>query len=257
MSHLNIVHLVDRSSARRAKLAREIVSHRLHAEIYESVEELRGSTGRACFPRHGAILISDDEQIDLDALIRAMRESECFLPLVAFSVEAPNSRRIVGALRAGAVDYLCFPQDLGNLGEIVGELIEHAASLANLYEATSLARTRVARLTKQERRVLESVIGGATSKEAARLMGLSNRTVEVHRAAVLQKLEVATSAGAIAMGIAAGIMAFPGGRAPSAAINAPDRQRSQRQMGFDQAHANVITLGQSRRLDANGYRKAS
>ncbi|MGN3973965.1 response regulator transcription factor [Tsuneonella sp. SYSU-LHT278] len=189
-------------------------AHGLHTEIYETADELRGQYGRSGYPDQGAVLMSDDDHTDLAAMIADMREAGCFLPVVAFTADVPKPRRIVSALRAGAVDYLCFPEDLAIVGSTVEAVIEHAASLARHYEMTALAKTRIARLSRQERRVLESVIAGATSKETARQMGLSNRTVEVHRAAVLAKLEVATSAGAIAMGIAAGIMATIDDRAP-------------------------------------------
>ncbi|MCT2559044.1 LuxR C-terminal-related transcriptional regulator [Tsuneonella sp. YG55] len=200
------VHLLDGSSSRRARLARALGAHGIHAEIYETVAELRGTADRPAYPKQGAVLVSDDDQIDLSAVLADMREAGCFLPVVAFTASGPLARRIVAALRAGAVDYLCFPEDMTIAGRSIAGVIEQAARLAKRYEITALARTRVARLSKQERRVLESVIRGARSKETAIEMGLSSRTIEVHRAAVLQKLEVATSAGAIAMGIAAGMM---------------------------------------------------
>lgn len=230
-------------------------AHGLHTEIYETADELRGHYGRSGYPEQGAVLMSDDDHTDLAATIADMREAGCFLPVVAFTTDVPKPRRIVNALRAGAVDYLCFPEDLAIVGSTVEAVIEHAASLARHYEMTALAKTRIARLSRQERRVLESVIAGATSKETARQMGLSNRTVEVHRAAVLAKLEVATSAGAIAMGIAAGIMATIDDRAPKKRDEAVPSSLAVRRIGTGSSL--VPPLGRMMAAGPELYRQAS
>lgn len=233
-----------------------MTAHGFHTEIYETAEELRGPAGRPCYPAQGAVLMSDDDRTDLAAMLSGMREAGCFLPVIAFTAGTPRPRQIVSALRAGAVDYLCFPDDMAIVGSTVDAVIEHAASLARHYEMTALARTRIARLSRQERRVLESVIAGATSKETARQMGLSNRTVEVHRAAVLHKLEVATSAGAIAMGIAAGIMATiedPAAKEPS---EGKLPQLAARRIGFDLPFPVHFPQGRGTSIDPEMYRKA-
>jgi DNA-binding CsgD family transcriptional regulator len=49
-------------------------------------------------------------------------------------------------------------------------------------------------LTARERDVLEQIIGGASSKEAGQRLGISQRTVETHRAKILEKLRVRNTA---------------------------------------------------------------
>ena len=57
-------------------------------------------------------------------------------------------------------------------------------------EAASQARGRLARLTEREREVLSGLMDGQTGKHSARLLGISVRTVETHRASIFEKLEV-------------------------------------------------------------------
>jgi FixJ family two-component response regulator len=210
MLQLYHVHLVDKFPARRALFAREVIACGMHAEIYDSIEELRSvsSIRGVAHLRRGAILVSDDEGIDIHSSIHALREMECYLPVIAFSTERPCSRRIVAAIQGGALDYMSFPEDLPVLGERIADVSARARQLAHRQERRVQARNRIAQLTERERQVLYFTIEGATSKETAAQLGLSPRTVEVHRAAILQKLGVATSAAAIGLGIAAGMQEY-------------------------------------------------
>ena len=78
-------------------------------------------------------------------------------------------------------------------------------------EAESAARERLAALTPREREVLASIVEGASSKEIARRLSLSPRTVETHRAHVMSK----TGAGSLSTLVRLAILAgFRGDDAP-------------------------------------------
>lgn len=207
------IHLIDHSSARRAHFAREIIGQRMHAEIYESLDELCAlpAIGGSADAQRGAILISDDQTIDVPGSVHLLRERHCFLPVIAYSTEPTTSRRIVAAIQSGAADYMCFPQDLPLLRERVASVVETSRDLARRYQRQAQARASIACLSAREQEVLRATIEGATSRETADRLGLSPRTVEVHRAAILHKLGVATSAAAIAVGVAAGMLETSGG----------------------------------------------
>ena len=66
-------------------------------------------------------------------------------------------------------------------------------------------REKVASLSRRQREILECIAAGRLNKQIAYELGLSERTVKLHRAAVLRALGVRTSADAIRMAIEAGL----------------------------------------------------
>ena len=72
------VHVVDPNPARRARIARELYSPSIHAEIYESVEEL---LDRA--PTHGSLFIADETSADTEESLEELWSQSSYLP-VAF-----------------------------------------------------------------------------------------------------------------------------------------------------------------------------
>ena len=94
----------------------------------------------------------------------------------------------VEAIRHGALDFIEKPFDLTVVAQRVRQAIE--AWRRNSQESDILARDFPGhqRLTARERQVLERIADGASSKEAGRLLGISPRTVEVHRARIMEKL---------------------------------------------------------------------
>jgi FixJ family two-component response regulator len=68
-----------------------------------------------------------------------------------------------------------------------------------------LARERIAGLSVRERQVLEGLLAGGTNKVIGRTLGISPRTVELHRASVMERLGARTLPQAILIAVAAGI----------------------------------------------------
>ena len=85
----------------------------------------------------------------------------------------------VRAIKAGAVDFLTKPTHGAMLIEKAREAMQRDVE----------QKTRLRSLTEREREILQHVIAGQSSKEIARLLGISHRTVEVHRAHLMQKLD--------------------------------------------------------------------
>ena len=72
--------------------------------------------------------------------------------------------------------------------------------------AADVARPReLPPLTPRERSVLLALVGGRSNKEIARDMGISHRTVEVHRASLMTRLGARNLAEAVRMALAAGL----------------------------------------------------
>ncbi len=115
----------------------------------------------------------------------------------------------VRAMRAGAVDFVEKPYPKERILAAVGEALEAAASAPaparGQGPAAAAAAARVAALTPRERMVLRSLVLGRPNKVIAHELGISPRTVEAHRAAIMEKLGVRSLAEAVRLALAAGL----------------------------------------------------
>ena len=128
---------------------------------------------------------------------------------------------VLGMLEAGADGYLLKqspPQELraGVLGVLAGDRVLHQSAVRALVNRAVHRRPEpvVEALSAREREVLRLLADGGTSKEIAVTLGLAPKTVENHRARILDKLGVANSAAAVRIALAQGLIA-PARRASS------------------------------------------
>ena len=113
------------------------------------------------------------------------------LPIIFLTAYA-DVPTAVGAVRAGAVDFLEKPVDGGRLLKRVHDALGiDAQSRARRSEADN-ARELLDRLTPRESEVLELVVAGHTNKAIAKVLGISRRTVETHRARIMGKTDAAS-----------------------------------------------------------------
>jgi FixJ family two-component response regulator len=112
----------------------------------------------------------------------------------------------VRAIKAGAMDFLTKPVDGTELLAHVQKALEQGQARQKMIDSYQSAAARLATLTDREREVLNLAISGLVSKEIAQRLGISYRTVEIHRAHILQKtcapnlLEVARIIGLLESG---------------------------------------------------------
>lgn len=123
---------------------------------------------------------------DLQSVMQARGIS---LPIVFVSGQG-DIPTTVRAMRGGAVDFLTKPVDLATLRHAIESALERGrAQRRELVERqTSIALLE--RLSPRERQVLDLALSGMHNKEIARQLGLSHRTVEVHRSRIFLKLGV-------------------------------------------------------------------
>jgi len=112
--------------------------------------------------------------------------------------------RAVRAVREGAVDFLEKPFDYKRVVELVGECLER-----DRVERAGRARRRavsdrLGQLTQREREVLDLVVAGKLNREIAETLDISVKTVEAHRARLMEKLEVGSVAELVQAVVAAG-----------------------------------------------------
>jgi two-component system response regulator FixJ len=95
----------------------------------------------------------------------------------------------VQAMRAGAVDFIEKPAQAGQLLEalrIAGDLLYNRAAP---HVPKAVVADRLTKLTEREREVLQHILQGKLSKEIAGELGVSQRTIEVHRSRIREKMQ--------------------------------------------------------------------
>lgn len=177
------LHIVDQDFRNRGDLVRSALHHGHQAYGYDDLESLYDRA-----PQEGLVLVSllllDGRQ---NTVIHDMTRAGVWLPLVATASE-PAVPAVVDTMRAGVMAVLCLPLDIGRyshqLAVLAREGAVHMASRKRLAEARKLLQL----LTRRESEVLESLTDGRSNKEIARILNISPRTVEVHRANMMTKL---------------------------------------------------------------------
>jgi FixJ family two-component response regulator len=120
------------------------------------------------------------------ALQEALAKRGITLPVIVLTGHGtiPQSVR---AIKAGAVDFLTKPVSATTLLLSVRNALQECDRLTAQVEVTTTAAARLAALTSREREVLALVVAGLPNKEVARSLGISHRTVEIHKARIMFK----------------------------------------------------------------------
>jgi len=192
------LHILDSDSARRAQLARLAFAAGHHAEIYASAEELLTHAPA------GGLVLAQDEPVGegICNLVSLMMRAGQWLPVIAIA-ENPQTSTVVRAIKAGALDYLDVPEQIGPLNEAVARAAREAEAQRVQRGRAAEARQRIARLSMREREVLDRLADGCSNKAIARDLEISPRTVEIHRMKMMGKLGARHAAEAVRLSIEA------------------------------------------------------
>ena len=193
------LRLVDGDQRRRAAISHQLAGSALHIEPFETAAEFIARS-----PSEGVLLV-DDVQGDIAALIDHMVNGGKWLPIVAFT-ETPTPRRVVEAVLQGAVDYITWPFDADALCESVNLAQARAATMAGSKLREAVARSRIERLTQRERQVLSGVASGLSNRMIGNKLSISPRTVEIHRSNMLNKMGANRTSDAIRIAIEASLI---------------------------------------------------
>jgi two-component system, LuxR family, response regulator FixJ len=197
-----VVHIVDDDEAVRDSTATLLVGAGYHCLAYPSATEFLASPAKTA---PGCVL-SDIRMPGMDglALQAAMAAQGLNTPIV-FMTGFADVPVAVRAMKNGAIDFVQKPCDPAALRAA----IERAFALGRRERAAPLetaeAERRLAKLTAREGDVLRCLVAGDPNKVTAHKLGISARTVEVHRARVMEKLQVRSLAELVRLALAGGI----------------------------------------------------
>ena len=192
-THETTVFVVDDDDSVRKALTRLLGSSGYHVDAYRSAHEFlaRGTQlpeGPACVILD--LAMPDLNGLDLQALLQAAN-----VPLPILFVtghgDIPSSVR---AMKGGAVDFLTKPIDETELFDAVRRAVALDDERRRTQAAQEALAQRLARLTPRELQVLALVVTGMLNKQIAGQLGTSERTIKVHRARVMQKMEAGSVA---------------------------------------------------------------
>lgn len=134
----------------------------------------------------------------------ALAAREVRLPIIFLTGRA-DVPVAVRAMKHGAVDFLTKPVDDAVLIDAVERAIDRSRSgLRDQSEFDEIQR-RLATLTPREREVMIHVVAGMLNKQVARELGAAEKTIKVHRARVMEKMEAASLAELVRMAERAGL----------------------------------------------------
>jgi two-component system response regulator FixJ len=197
-----VVHLVDDDEDVRRALAFLLATAGLEVRVYESAAALLENFDTA----QSGCVVSDVRMPGMDGiqLLQHLRKKGVTLPVIVMTGHA-DVALAVGAMKAGAADFIEKPfSDDVLLAAIAAALEQQGSSGQPALEAVAQVRSRLDTLSERENQVLEGLLAGHPNKTIAYDLGISARTVEVHRASVMKKLSATSLSQLVRMALLAG-----------------------------------------------------
>ena len=201
-----IVFIVDDDAAVRDSLSLLFETAGLKVECHDSAESFLS----AYRPEQPGCLVLDVRMGRMSGpeLQEELNRRGSPLPIIYLTAYG-DIPMTVRAMRAGAVDFLTKPVDSAVFLDRVQAAIQHNCELLKQQEALACRRQRLALLTPREREIMTLVLAGQASETIANLLGISYRTVELHRSRIMQKMGVTSLLELARLATACGLLPAP------------------------------------------------
>ena len=182
-----VVHVIDDDDSIRELLTWLMKRNAIRAEAYPNAKSFL----KAYRPGTPGCLILDLYMPGMSGLDlqQYLKEAGIEMPVIFLSGRA-DVPKAVAAVKSGAIDFIEKPFDYRRIVERVRECLRRDAEARAGREAARGRAERLATLTQREREVLERVIAGKVNRLIAEEMQISIKTVEAHRARIMEKLAV-------------------------------------------------------------------
>ena len=193
------IYIVDDDEAVRDSLQWVLEGQDYRVRCFESAESFLGRYD----PREVACLIADVRMDGMSGLELQERLIERQSPLpIIFITGHGDVPMAVDAMKKGALDFIQKPFKEAELLRLVERMLDTASEQ---FEASNQAATREAllsKLTSRESQVLDRIVAGRLNKQIADDLNISIKTVEAHRANIMEKLSVSTVADLLKIALA-------------------------------------------------------
>jgi len=200
MSDERLVHLVDDDESVRRSVGFMLKTSGHRVKAYASGNELIRDARKL---EPGCILL-DIRMPGIDGLEvqQELQRQGIDLPVIVMTGhgDVPLSVR---AMKAGAIDFIEKPFEKATLLEAIDEAFRSMGRVDSSRDRARTASVRLQALTPRERDVLDGLSKGLPNKTIAYDLGISPRTVEIHRANLMSKLEVRSLSEALRLAFAA------------------------------------------------------
>ena len=180
-----VVFIVDDEPAVRDSLALLLGQEGVRVQTFENAESFLN----AYQPDYIGCIILDVRMPGIDGLQlqEKLSQCNCIMPIIFLTGhgDIPTSVR---AIKTGATDFLTKPITRAKLLAAIQSAFLENEKLIEANKHNKDALTRLASLTKREREVMMLAIQGYHNKEIASRLGISFRTVEIHRSNIMHKM---------------------------------------------------------------------
>ena len=202
MSETRLIHLVDDDEAVRHSASFMLRHAGFTVKTYADGVIFLETAQQA---ELGCILL-DVQMPHMDGLEVQQRLNDLGISLPVIVLTGHGDVEVaVKAMKAGAVDFVEKPYEKQTLVSALTRAFERLEARSHKDVLTDEARGRIERLTPRERDVLVGLVDGFTNKMIAESLEISPRTVEIHRANLMEKLDAPSLSSVLRIAFAAGV----------------------------------------------------
>ncbi|MGA0601667.1 response regulator transcription factor [Caulobacter sp. KR2-114] len=197
----NAVHIIDDDLAIRRALTMLAEAAGLSVRAHADAESFL----RRFDPQTSGCVVTDVRMPGASGLdlLRHLRQAAADLPVLVITGHG-DVPMAVEAMKAGACDFLEKPFDSDAFLDAIGRALDQRARTRQAGTQTEVLRARRASLTEREAAVMDLVAEGLSNAETAARLSISVRTVENHRARVMEKMEARSLSDLVRMALRLG-----------------------------------------------------
>ncbi|PHR92793.1 MAG: DNA-binding response regulator [Robiginitomaculum sp.] len=200
------VYILDDDEAVRDSMSALLDSYGFEQKVFSSANTFLAEVS----PEYAGCLLLDIRMPEMDGLevLQRLVKDGIKLPVIIITGHG-DLPMAVKAMKAGAVDFIEKPFEEDVLVESVRRAMAIGEKIYLEKTEQKNLQSRIERLTPREHEVLVHIASGRQNKVIAYDMGISPRTIEIHRARVIEKMQARNLSHLVRMAIEAGVLLAP------------------------------------------------
>jgi two-component system response regulator FixJ len=202
MVHRGKIYVIDDDDAMRDSLEFLLGSADFNVTLFESARNFLDVLPTIDF----GCVVSDVRMPDIDGieLLKRLKAAGSLFPVVIMTGHG-DVPLAVEAMKLGAMDFLEKPFEDDQLIGMIEAALKQAEPGVRSEAVTSEIQSRIASLSPRERQVMDGLVAGLSNKLIAREYAISPRTIEVYRANVMTKMQVASLSELVRLAMRGGV----------------------------------------------------